>query len=215
LRELRVLLERQTHKLKSTSANLEAIWLRIQSSLTTDAMTVADLRRKHEALLGRESRQKAAILQTMQAITRLDAASLGKLFPPAKEVEPGPDEPPVKTPVAMDVNEAETRDGKLQRMSEAWRGWNSHASQWSGDTVMNVFGDEFLVRFNADKEKLQISKVGDRDPINPLIEIPYEEMRKMSLRKAAQFLGERLLLLNPEFRQIYARHIRGHGAEDH
>jgi hypothetical protein len=80
---------------------------------------------------------------------------------------------------------------------------------------MNIFGDEFLVRFNSDKEKLQISKIGDDDTINPLIEIAYEEMRKMSLRKAAQFLGERLLLLNPEFRQVYSKHIREHGAEDH
>jgi hypothetical protein len=53
---------------------------------------------------------------------------------------------------------------------------------------MNVFGDEFLVRFNGDYKKLQISKIGDRDVLNPLIEVPYEEKRKMSLRKAAQFL---------------------------
>jgi hypothetical protein len=80
---------------------------------------------------------------------------------------------------------------------------------------MNIFGDEFIVRFNADKERLQISKVSDRDIMNPLIEIPYEEMRNLSLRKAAQFLGERLLLLNPQFREMYSKQIRKHGAEDH
>jgi hypothetical protein len=75
LHEQRVLLDRQALKLRSTSAKREAIWLRSQSSLTTNAVTVPGLRRKHEALLGREARQKAAILQTMQAIRRLEAES--------------------------------------------------------------------------------------------------------------------------------------------
>jgi hypothetical protein len=78
---------------------------------------------------------------------------------------------------------------------------------------MNIYGEEFLVRFNTEKATLEISKFGDLSVINPLIEIPYEEMRKMSLRRAAQFLGERLLLLNPEFRQTYSKYIREHGGE--
>lgn len=68
---------------------------------------------------------------------------------------------------------------------------------------MNVLGDLFEVRFDSNTSTVAITKLGDLEMTDPLITIRDEYLATMPLRQAAEFLGLRLLLLNPRMRKIF------------
>jgi hypothetical protein len=68
---------------------------------------------------------------------------------------------------------------------------------------MDVLGDEFTVCFDADRKVVTISKSDGAEAVNPLMQIEYAVLSNMHLSKAAEFLGERLLLPNPEMRELF------------
>jgi len=67
---------------------------------------------------------------------------------------------------------------------------------------MNVLSNKIIVEFDEEKGKLIFCTV-DSDPPKHRLEIAKDTLMSMSFSEASQFLGERLVLLNPHLREIY------------
>jgi len=69
--------------------------------------------------------------------------------------------------------------------------------------------DEVNVRFDSERQSILISSLDLAAHVNPLIDIRYETLAKMTFSEASQFVGERLLLLNPELREKFSKYLHG------
>ena len=67
---------------------------------------------------------------------------------------------------------------------------------------MNILSNKIIVEFEERNGKLVFCMV-DSNPPEHRLEIAKNTLLSMSFSEASQFLGERLVLLNPHLREIY------------
>ena len=67
----------------------------------------------------------------------------------------------------------------------------------------NVLNDKFIVRYDEKLQSLLIIHPDEKQVSNPLVTIRAETLAKMSFLEASQFLGERLMLLIPQLRELH------------
>jgi hypothetical protein len=67
---------------------------------------------------------------------------------------------------------------------------------------MNVLSNKIVVEFDEKGGKLVFSMI-DSDTAKNRLEIAKDTLLSMSFTEASQFIGERLVLLNPHLRNIY------------
>lgn len=72
---------------------------------------------------------------------------------------------------------------------------------------MNVFSDRFEVEFDKVRDAVLIWHPNRLEFPTPLIEIRRETLASMSLKEAAEFVGERLILLTPALRDLFADYL--------
>lgn len=73
--------------------------------------------------------------------------------------------------------------------------------------MKNILNDTFIVRYDESLRSLLIVHPDEKVTSSPLITIRGETLDGMNFTEAAQFLGERLLLLIPALRERYAADI--------
>ena len=72
---------------------------------------------------------------------------------------------------------------------------------------MNVFSERFVVEFDRERDACLIIHP-DRERLDdPLIDISRETLEAMSYKQAAQFIGERLILLTPGLNEIFQDYL--------
>ena len=73
---------------------------------------------------------------------------------------------------------------------------------------MNIYSDQLLVRFDAERRSLVIEHPNPRGVINPVIEIALDTLTSMNFQEASQFVGERLILLMPGIRPHFSKDFK-------
>lgn len=68
--------------------------------------------------------------------------------------------------------------------------------------MKNVLSNKILVEFDEKEGKLVLSTI-DSDSGKHRLEIARDTLSSMSFVEASQFIGERLVLLNPHLRDIF------------
>jgi hypothetical protein len=68
--------------------------------------------------------------------------------------------------------------------------------------AINVLSNKIIVEFDEDRGMLVFCMI-DSHPPEHRLEISKDTLSSMSFSEASQFLGERLVLLNPHLREIY------------
>jgi len=66
---------------------------------------------------------------------------------------------------------------------------------------VNIYSDTFTIKFDNETKHILIIHP---DHQNPIVTIRPETLDKMDFTQAAQFLGERLLILIPQLQERYA-----------
>lgn len=72
---------------------------------------------------------------------------------------------------------------------------------------MNSFSNKYIVEFNENQGEFTIDFVKKNDDCMPLVVIKTEVLKKMDLKQASEFMGERLILLMPALRKIYEDYL--------
>ena len=73
---------------------------------------------------------------------------------------------------------------------------------------MNVLSNKIIVEFDLNTGKLIYSLI-EADPPTLKLEFDINTLAKMTFADAAQFLGERIILLNPHVRPIFQDYYWG------
>lgn len=69
---------------------------------------------------------------------------------------------------------------------------------------MKILNDTFIVKYDAALQSILIFHPDESLVPGPLVHIRSETLGKMNFMEASQFLGERLMLLIPQLRELYA-----------
>jgi hypothetical protein len=72
---------------------------------------------------------------------------------------------------------------------------------------MNVFSSRFEVEFDDARGAVLIHHPDRQQFQTPLVEIRRETLEKMSFKEAAEFIGERLILLTPALREMFKDYL--------
>lgn len=72
---------------------------------------------------------------------------------------------------------------------------------------MKVFSDRFEVEFDVERDAFLIRHPDSREFPSPLVEIRRDALEAMSLGQASQFIGERIILLMPRLRELFADYL--------
>ena len=72
---------------------------------------------------------------------------------------------------------------------------------------MNIFSDRLEVEFDEKRDAFVIKHSDARQFPTPLIEIRRDTLKGMSLQEASLFLGERIILLIPRLRELFADYL--------
>lgn len=72
---------------------------------------------------------------------------------------------------------------------------------------MNILSNSLIVRFDETLEGILIVHPDKTIATTPLVTIRRETLDGMTLTEASLFLGERIILLIPELRKLYAEEI--------
>lgn len=75
---------------------------------------------------------------------------------------------------------------------------------------MNVHSNRFIVEFDKELDAYLIIHPDNGD-LRPTIEIRRETLEAMSYKEAAQFIGERLILLTPDLKEIFKDYLWTNG----
>jgi hypothetical protein len=75
---------------------------------------------------------------------------------------------------------------------------------------MNVYSNRFIVEFDRERDAYLIVHP-DHGHHSPLIEIQRETLEAMSYKEAAQFIGERLILLTPDLKVMFEEYLWTNG----
>lgn len=72
---------------------------------------------------------------------------------------------------------------------------------------MNAHPKRYVVEFDSERDAYVIDQP-DRDPdLLPMIVIRRETLEAMSLKKASEFIGSRLILLTPELKEMFKDYL--------
>ena len=72
---------------------------------------------------------------------------------------------------------------------------------------MNIFSNRFEVEFDELRDAYTIRSPDHPESELPIVEIRRETLAKMSLKQAAEFIGERLILLTPAMREQFKDYL--------
>ena len=72
---------------------------------------------------------------------------------------------------------------------------------------MNVFSNRFEVEFDDVRGAVLIRHPDHQQFQTPLVEVRRETLENMSFKEAAEFIGERLILLTPALREMFKDYL--------
>jgi hypothetical protein len=72
---------------------------------------------------------------------------------------------------------------------------------------MNIFSNRLEIEFDETRDSVVIRHPDRKQFDTPLVEIRRETLSEMSLKEAAEFIGERLIMLTPELRKMFEEYL--------
>lgn len=84
---------------------------------------------------------------------------------------------------------------------------------WAGSFATNVLSNRLEVEFDESRDVYVILHPDHKEFENPLLVIRRETPVAMSLKQASEFIGNKLILLNPTLREQFKDHLWTDGGQ--